>query len=291
MVDEYEYKYEISVCTCIKNEAHYIEEFVEHYVNQGIDHFYIVNNGSTDNIEEVIGNMIYKDKITLITDGRDFKVLVNDDSAKGHKQMLDENIYPRIIGETRWAIILDIDEFMHGRNGHTIKTYLSTVEQDIGCIYVIWNIFNPCIDDNGNICKTFSTKKNTKRINHDFMRNLEWLITNANDFGKSIIRTSMISNFKLWLHKIPNYGKTINNYEIVDNQTYCDNCNNIDYSEENFSKVNITLNHYAIRNQSDFKKKKTQLEAVPHKSSFIHGLFKMIELEIDQNLLIEDPLH
>jgi len=285
-----EYKYEISVCVCVKNEAPYIEEFVQHYVNQGIDHFYIVNNGSTDNIEDVIGTLPYKDKITLITDNRDFKVLVNDDSAKGHKQMLDENIYPLIIGETKWAIIVDIDEFMHGRNGHTIKSYLSNVSEDVGCIYVIWNIFNPCKNDDGTISETFSTKKNSKRIHHDFMRNLEWLITNANDFGKSIIRTSTITNFKLWLHKIPTHGKTINNYEIVDNEPYRDNWNNIDYSEENFSKVNITLNHYAIRNRKDFEKKEKQLETIPHKATFVRGLLKMIELEIDDNLFIEDPL-
>lgn len=285
------YKYEISVCVCIKNEAPYIEEFVEHYVNQGIDHFYIVNNGSTDNIEEIVEilNLLYKDKITLITDNRDFKVLVNDDSPNGHKKMLDENIYPRIINETKWAIIIDIDEFMHGKNGYTIKTYLSTVGEDVGCIYVLWNIFNPYKDDHGNICETFSTKKNTKRIHHDFMKNQDWLIKNANDFGKSIIRTSMINHvFKLWLHKIPICGKTINNYEIVDQNPNYDNCNNIEYSEENFRKVNITLNHYAIRNQSDLLKKRKQLDTVSHKNAFINGLLNMIHL--DESCLIEDPL-
>ena len=286
---EREYKHELSLCVCIKNEAKYVEEFVNHYIQQGVDHFYIVNNGSTDNIEEVIENIEHKNSITLITDNRDFKLLTNDDSALGHKRMLDENIYERIVQETKWAIIVDSDEFMHGKNGYTIKSFLHTLDDDVGCVYVLWNIFNPCKDENGNICETFSTKQNTKRINHDYMRTLSWAMINANDFGKSIIRTSMINHaFKLWIHKIPVIGKTINNYGIEDHEPNNDNWNHIDYSEENFQKTNITLNHYAIRNSSDMDKKRAQLTSVTHKIGFITGLIEMTQL--DDNVLIEDPL-
>jgi glycosyltransferase involved in cell wall biosynthesis len=279
--------HELSVCLCIKNEAKYMEEFINHYLRQGVDHFYIVNNGSTDNIEEVIEG--YKDKITLITDNRDFQVLTSDESWAGHKRMLDEHIYPRIVHETKWAIIVDADEFMTGKNGYTIKSYLDSLSEDIGCVYVLWNIYNPCKEEDGSVCETFSTKKNVKRINHDCMASLSWEIRNANDFGKSIIRTSMIDHgFKLWIHKIPIIGKKINNYGIEDHAPNNDNWNNIHYSEENFKKANITLNHYAIRNLSDLNKKKSQLGVVTHKHAFITGLIQMCDL--DNSVLIEDPL-
>ena len=281
--------HELSVCLCIKNEAKYMEEFVNHYVRQGVDHFYIVNNGSTDNIEQVIEALEHKEKITLITDNRDFQVLTCDQSWAGHKRMLDEHIYPRIIHETKWAIIVDADEFMHGKNGYTIKSYLNTLSEDIGCVYVLWNIYNPCKEEDGSVCEIFSTKKNVKRINHNCMNSLSWTIRNANDFGKSIIRTSMIDHgFKLWLHKNPVTGKTINNYGIQDNAPNNDNWNDINYSEENFKNANVTLNHYAIRNLSDLNKKKQQIGVVTHKHAFITGLLEMVEL--DDSLLIEDPL-
>ena len=60
------YKYKLSLCVVIKNEVEYINDFLEHYVNQGIEHFYIINNNSTDGVENFIENHKYIDKITLI---------------------------------------------------------------------------------------------------------------------------------------------------------------------------------------------------------------------------------
>ena len=153
------YKYYLSVCLCIKNEGNYILEFIEHYIKQGVDHFYIISNNSTDNIENIINESQYNDLITLIIDNRDLKLLTADSGCLGHKMLLDDNIYPLIIKETKWAILVDADEFMFGKNGYTIKTYLNNVTDEIGCIYVIWNIINPFIESNGNISKYFSTKQ------------------------------------------------------------------------------------------------------------------------------------
>jgi glycosyltransferase involved in cell wall biosynthesis len=273
-----EYKYNLSVCLCIKNEAKYMPEFIDHYINQGVDHFYIVSNNSTDNIESLLDNPNYIDLITLIIDNRDMGILTNDSSAIGHKNLLNEHFYPLVIKQTKWAIFIDADEFMFGKNGYTIKSYLSEIEDNIGCIYVIWNIINPSIDTNGVILNTFSTKQNVKRINHDLLHTLSCNIKTANDFGKSIVRTSMLSEQnKLWIHKIYSNGITINNYNMVITTNY-DNCNNIPLSEETYSNLKISLNHYAIRNNEDYIKKKQQLTAVPHKRIFIYGLFEMLNL-------------
>jgi len=286
-----EYKYFLSVCVCIKNEAKYIEEFMKHYIGQGVDHFYIINNNSDDNIEEVIENSIYKLNVSLITDNREMNILKNDSSAQGHKQLLMDNLYNIIKQETEWAIIVDADEFMYGKNGYTIKSYLSTIDEKIGCIYVIWNIINPCKDENNNLLTEFSIKNNVKRINHDLMCNLSQSIILANDFGKSIFRTRMVTHQSgLWIHlvKVFNNGKTINNYGIQKDEWY-DNGNKIEYSEANYSNVNIALNHYAIRNLEDYDKKNKQLDAVPSKRKFISGLFEMLDLD-DSFLVIDDSL-
>jgi hypothetical protein len=61
----------------------------------------------------------------------------------------------------------------------------------------------------------------------------------------------------------------------------------IEYSEENYKKLNITLNHYAIRNLEDYEKKKRQINNVVHKNNFIFGLFEMLELD-DSFFVIDD---
>jgi len=288
------YKYFLSVCLAIKNEAKYMEEFMNHYISEGVDHFYIINNNSDDNIEEVINNSVYKDNVTLITDNRDMGILTSDAGYHGHKQLLKENLYELIKMETEWAILIDADEFMYGRNGYTIKTYIQSLDENISCIYVIWNIINPYKDENNNLISEFSIKNNVKRINHDKMKELTEHIRYANDFGKSLFRTKNLCYEKnLWIHLVKTqYGTTINNYgtdkgDIFIN--YKDDGNNIDYSEENYSKVNITLNHYAIRNLSDYEKKEKQLETVPHKIKFIKGLLDMVNLD-DSFLITDDYL-
>lgn len=277
------YKYNLSVCLCIKNEAKYMPEFIEHYIKQGVDHFYIVSNNSNDNIEEVLSN--YNDLITLIIDNRDMSILINDSGTNGHKKLLDEHFYPLLIKETKWAILIDADEFMFGKNGYTIKKYVSELEDNIGCVYVIWNIVNPTMSD-GLITETFSTKQNLKRINHDLLNTLSWNIKNANDFGKSIIRSSMLcEEKKLWLHKIYSTGITINNYNNIITSNY-DNYNNILKSEETYANLKISLNHYAIRNYEDYIKKEKQQNTVLGKKAFIDGLFEMLKLT--DNYLVVD---
>jgi glycosyltransferase involved in cell wall biosynthesis len=288
------YKYFVSVCLCIKNEAKYIEEFIQHYIDQGVDHFYIVNNNSDDNIEEVLDKSNYKLNVTLITDNRDMKILKSDEGQYGHKQLIVDNLYDIIKEETEWAILVDADEFMYGKNGHTIKSYLSSIDENIGCIYVIWNIINPYKDENNNLISEFSIKNNVKRINHDLMSKLPDNIKFANDFGKSIFKTNLLihpNNF--WIHLVKIFhGKTINNYNIERHdifKNHFDNGNCIPYSEENFNNVNITLNHYAIRNLEDFEKKKRQLDCVHHKFTFITGLLDMLNLD-DSFFVTDDSL-
>jgi glycosyltransferase involved in cell wall biosynthesis len=277
-----EYKYCVSLCLCIKNEAKYIEDFLEHYVKQGVEHFYIVNNCSTDNTNEVIINSKYYNLITLIEDKTEYNIY-------GHtlhlKDMCNNHFYDIIRKETEWAIIVDIDEFMFGKNGHTIKSYIKSLPNDVGSVYVMWNVMNPCRDENNMLENTFSIKQNTYRVNYDLIGPLSYEVIFANSFGKSIIRTSsLLDECKLWIHKISVKDKRIINYDIVDDNNW-DNIVKYHRSEENYRKLNITLNHYVIRDYNDYIKKKAHSN-IDGRSQFIKGIFEILNL--DKKLLIED---
>ena len=102
---------------------------------------------------------------------------------------------------------------MYGKNGFTLSSFIDTLNEDIGCFYVYWNIFKPTIDAENNICDHFSLEKSTKRINLDKITELSYDIKFCSKFGKSIFRTSMLEdNTQLWIHKVPTSGKIINNY-------------------------------------------------------------------------------
>ena len=50
-------------------------------------------------------------------------------------------------------------------------------------------------------------------------------------------------------------------------------------SEENYGKVNIALNHYAIRDKNDYDKKSKQLYN-NHRDNFIKGIIEISNLDV-----------
>jgi hypothetical protein len=264
------YKYNLVLCVCIKNEAKYMNDFLQHYIKQGVEHFYIINNNSADNISNILEN--YKNIITIFEDNRDLQMYSNCQGKDFQKQIYDDYFYPIIIKDACWAIIVDVDEFMYGKNGYTIKSYLETVPSDINCIYVIWNLFLPYKNDDNTITNNFSIYQNNKRLNLDLIKELDYCVNNLSNFGKSIIRTSSLtSENKLWIHRQAVNGKTMTNYGQINDVTLYDNFNTQEISEECFSKVKITLNHYPIRDLDDYKKRLSHLQ-YENKFAFTYAL-------------------
>ena len=277
-------KYKLSACLLIKNETENLNDWLKHYINQGVEHFFITSNNSTDGIDTFIENCEYKNMITLIIDNRDLNIYSN---SVNHKQILCDNFYNIIKVSTEWCILVDIDEFMYGKNGFTLSSFIDTFDEDIGCFYVYWNIFKPTLDAENNISDHFSLEKSTKRINLDLITELSYDIKFCSKFGKSIFRTSMLKDdTQLWIHKVPTSGKIINNYYTETNYIY-DNDDVFIWSEENYNKLNIVLNHYPIRNKSDYNKKIKQLEN-NHRYCFIKGIVEIANL--DNSFFIDDYL-
>jgi FkbM family methyltransferase len=274
--------YKLSACLLIKNETENLNDWIEHYINEGVEHFFITSNNSTDGIDNFISNSEYKNMITLITDNSDINIY-NDQLE--HRNFLCKNFYNIIKNSTEWCILVDIDEFMYGKNGYTLSSFIDTLDEDIGCFYVYWNIFKPTVDSENKISDQFSLKKSCKRINLDLISDLSYEIKFASKFGKSIFRTSMLQDHtQLWIHKVLTSGKIITNYGNISNYNY-DNIDDICWSEFNYTKVNICLNHYAIRNKKDYNNKSCQLEN-KHRYPFVKGLLDICEL--DNKYIIED---
>jgi glycosyltransferase involved in cell wall biosynthesis len=275
-------KYKLSACLLIKNETENLNDWLKHYINQGVEHFFITSNNSSDGIDIFIKNSKYNNMITLIIDNRDLNIYAN---SSYHSMILCDNFYNIITNSTEWCLLVDIDEFMYGKNGFTLSSFIDTLDENIGCFYVYWNIFKPTLDSEKNICEHFSLEKSTKRINLDLITKLSNEIQFASKFGKSIFRTSMTDDdTQLWIHKVPTSGKIINNYNTKTNYVY-DNDDVFIWSEENYNKLNIVLNHYPIRNKSDYDKKITQLEN-NHRFNFIKGIVEIANL--DNSFFIDD---
>ena len=110
------------------NESMVIEEWLQHYIWQGVEHFYLIDNGSTDNYEEIIGP--YLDKISLV------KWTETASQVKHYNRALE---HFDIKNQTKWLLVCDLDEFLFSPTFPNIKEYLE--KQDASCINVSMTMF------------------------------------------------------------------------------------------------------------------------------------------------------
>lgn len=199
----------LSVIAMFKNESTIIEQWIQHYLLEGVEHFYLIDNGSTDDYEKEIKK--YFKKITLIKDNyrqeRDTQnVLIN-------KHYLNQ-----VKKESIWVIICDIDEYIYNTSyDKTIKTYLNNVN-NCEKFWIPWKLFSASNDPNiipTSIVYDLTTRKND--------------IIDKKGFGKSIVKcTNLI--------QLETHNSSING--ITKNLTLSDNlhCNHYKLISEKYFK-------------------------------------------------------
>ena len=267
----------IALVSCFKNEGHIIEEWIEHYIAEGVDCFLLTDNGSTDN---------YLPKIQRYIDQK--IVVLRVDPAK-HKQREHLNAFLDKAKTFEWVIGVDLDEFIYARKGfHTIKEYLHTVDKNISQVYIPWKIFgsNGFIEQPQTVVTAF-----VKRTNYDKANGMQAIIfDNNNKFSlvKCIVRTRYLVQINVHSHKTNHI-----------NYITSDNINTNIHSNGIFSRINeqvleesyLHLNHYAIQSWNFFSSvKMTRGDIATSSSENVRtaDYFKAFDInDIDDNELAQ----
>lgn len=93
-----------SVGALFKNEAHIIQEWVEHYLRHGADHFYLIDDASTDGSVDILQPYVERGIVTLFRENCGYFL--------GRQMHLyNKCIYPRY-KESEWLLMVDMDEFV-----------------------------------------------------------------------------------------------------------------------------------------------------------------------------------
>lgn len=128
-----DYKYNISVVTIVKNEASYIEEWINYYLSIGVDHFYIYDNDSTDNLKDILSKPNLKKRVT-------YKMM------SGRLRQLDayNDALNMCRNVTKYVAVVDADEFIYCPGGdHTLYPVVDSFldKKEIGGLAVNWLIY------------------------------------------------------------------------------------------------------------------------------------------------------
>jgi hypothetical protein len=146
--------YNLSICAVFKNESHILDEWLQHYIVRGVDHFYLVNDDSSDNFMDVLNN--YSDKVTLFH---------NDILTKnvGRQVLIYEKYFRDILSSSKWFGIIDLDEFLYSPLNIDLSTILTKYDS-YSQLQVDWLQFG----SNGHIRQPSSVVSGfTKRANFD----------------------------------------------------------------------------------------------------------------------------
>jgi len=141
----------IGLITRCKDER-YIYEFAKYYLNQGIDHIYIIDDDSNNKL--IYNDLLSIEKITIIYG----KNITTNNYAN--------SVYKKIKDIYEWIIYVDVDEFITTKknNDNTIREELSTTFKDVHCVKIPW-VMMGCNGIKNSPLSILTT--NVYRWNHD----------------------------------------------------------------------------------------------------------------------------
>ena len=110
--------YYLSVLSTFKNETMNLKIWLEHYIWQGVEHFYLIDNDSNDNPLEILQPYIDKGIVTYYYKPEKYM------QDKNYRWVFDNANLKRA---THWLAICDLDEFFFGVD-KKLSTKLKTLE-------------------------------------------------------------------------------------------------------------------------------------------------------------------
>ena len=232
----------ICIIAIFKNECHILKEFITHYLNQGVDHFLFIDNGSNDGYFNILEYYINNNIVTL-----------QIDSKKGAQIELYNKYYLEKCKIYDWVIICDLDEFIYARrNFKSIKEYLNTLNDSISQVVIPWKTFGSSGFNTLEKKQPDSVIKNfIKRANYN--NNLGFVERTA----KSIVKTQYLTYICIHLHGISNNNNIGPDYSSNNICNYVFNLNNIVANNEtSLSTDFLHLNHYRIQSYDWFMRVK-----------------------------------
>ena len=103
------FKYELAIVAILKNEALYVKEWIDYHILAGIDHFYLYDNESTDNVKEILQPYIDNGLVTYeFYPGKIPQMAAYNSAIKKYRF------------EAEYLAFIDLDEFIYPHENKSI---------------------------------------------------------------------------------------------------------------------------------------------------------------------------
>jgi hypothetical protein len=219
-------RFHLSVMAIFRNEAHVIGEWVEHYRAFGVEHFYLIDNNSTDAYRPSLSRHIEEGVVDLFSCTRD-----------AYQIGAYTELLPRLRRETQWVGVFDLDEFIYSRDGEPFAEILAAHDRH-EAILVPWLSFgsNGHVEQPSSVVESF-TRRGAADVSRAFL--------------KAFSKPGAIEVFSQHNPVTRRGDKVLANGEAFGDALY------ITFEEARVEDFALVNNHYRLQSQAYFRDIKT----------------------------------
>jgi hypothetical protein len=133
--------YTLCVIASFKNNMYRLKEWIQHHLWQGVEHFYLIDEGSVDDYWTEIESYIRKKLVTIDMVGE-----------VKHPRDKRDVAFKRYKNKSTWFAIIDTNTFLYSTpvNKLTLRDTVQKLEPDVAALYMHGRVFSandssPCV--------------------------------------------------------------------------------------------------------------------------------------------------
>ena len=241
-VDKNLFPYDVAVVSTMYNESPYVKEWLDYHLLAGVDHFYIYDHESTDNLKEILQPYIESGIVTYTLYPSPVSInAVYNDAVDKYKFFC------------RYMAVIDGDEFIFPQNNQSIPEVLDKFFADkkqAAGLAINWHCFGSNEQETADYSKGV-LERFTRRAPKDFAPPFPNGAPGGNAHIKTILNPRLVSYFDS-----PHFARYFENYFNVNEQgKIIPNCLSYPISVEN-----ILINHYITKSKEEAFKRRGKSE-------------------------------
>lgn len=236
----FSYEYQLSVGAIFQNEAPFLKEWIDYHRLVGIEHFWLYDDSSTDNWQDVLAPYIEEGVVEV------FDWSTARSTIKVWPQIQVEaykNALKRSLNHSKWLALIDTDEFLVPMKEKTIQETIENHFAKADAIYICWLNFGT---------SSLSLKEGDSLLSK--LTQCSHKSHPSNSTGKSIVQPEKVDVDAVWyVHHCPLPADCL--YLNGSAQTM-PRTSNHDLFSTSHQSAYLRINHYFFRDERFFRQVK-----------------------------------
>lgn len=239
-------RYGLSVCAIAKDEGPYFVEWLEWHLSQGVDHFYVYDNDSSDGTRDILAPYVGRGIVDYI-------------AWPGYRRQIAayDDCLDRFRLDSRWLAFIDLDEFIVPVTDPSIPAFLSRCDA-FAAVEVNWLVYG----SGGQLTRTPGTMMQRFKCHAPWAHRLNRMV-------KSIVNPRRVYNMigcheaaRIDGHTADSHGTPVTRH----------------FREREPQHDVIRINHYAVRSLEEFREKQARGRASGKLRSVADDYFAQYDL-------------